>query len=262
MAKNSLNQKPKFFLSTLLEHLDIISEVYNEVSDQPFHENLFVTLQKRTNPFGFSIEEAYKTLETLKKAEIIEPVPMGDREYVFVHFSLLIIEGLLNQHKLSLQGELVARIEALNDLLKKIENAINEHDLGAYHNACDEMDRLIRTIKNQTEEAKVAIFRLVEEAKLFPKDMPLKKRYAKTIDAWDEFVEPIIKMCDPNDKFSKTLSKIENTIADWADDESIMMLVLDSDRKRLRIIKARVIDFQDKIVMSASLMAKTKCNET
>lgn len=255
--KSSSSVKPESFLNTFSEQWYILSEIYHEVEDQPFHENLFINIYKKLDPFHFRIEDAYKTLESIKRVNIIEPVPRSDKEYVFVHLSLGIVEGLLNEYRLSLHGELLVRIDALNDNLKKIENSIDEDDLIGYHNACNDMDRILRTIMTQAEEAKVAIFRLVEEAKLFPKEMPLKKRYAKTIDAWDEFVSPIIDMCDPNNKFSKTLNKIENTISSLAEDESILMLSLETDRKRLHVINARVIDFQEKIITSAEIMAKT-----
>jgi hypothetical protein len=248
--------KPKSYLQDLIEYWDLISDLYKEVKDQPFHENQFFSALKKLEPSKYSIEYAYKIIESLKRQTIIETVPMSNKEFSFANLALKFIEGLLEEQKLSLHAELVVRVEALDVLIKKLENSIFEHDLSLYHNTCNEMDRLIRTIKSQVQDSRIAVFRIVEEAKLFPQDMPLKKRYAKTLDAWDSFVEPVLDMCNPNDPFSQKLSTIENALNNWLSDPSLTMLVLETDKKRLEVLKIRIIDFQDTIADTVDVMAK------
>ncbi|MEG1349283.1 MAG: hypothetical protein RSD49_14655, partial [Hafnia sp.] len=249
--------KPETYFGHLIDHWSLLTDLYRESRGQSFHENLFLKVAKRHDPTNFSMESGHLLLNALRKTTILELVPMSNKEFEFSQNALMNIEHWLSEQKLSLQAELVVRVEALQNLTSKIESSIDDHDLIKYHNTCNEMDRLLRAIKTQTDEAKVAVFRLVEEAKLFPKEMPLKKRYEKALDAWTTFVEPVVNMCNPNDQFSKTLSLIENTISVWIADDSLIMLSLESDKKRLEVIKARIIDFQDAIEMAASIMAKT-----
>jgi hypothetical protein len=248
--------KPESFLRLLSEHSKLILALYTEVSDQPFSENLFIKLVKELDPVAFTPEGGFKILESLRKENLIEPVPRSNKEFEFFTPLLPLIEGLLNEQKLSLHSELIVRIDALNNLRNKLEAAITDRDLVAYHATCNDMDRLLRILKGQIDDSMQAVFRLVEEAKLFPKTMPLKKRYARTLDAWDQFVKPVLDMLSPTTPFSQSISRIENSLLNWKNDEYSSFLSLDSDQQRIIIIHGRLLDFQAALSYAVDNMGK------
>lgn len=248
--------RPKQHIRLLYEHFDLISAIYHEVNDQPFHEALVFKLQRNLSPSDYSIEHAYKILETLKREGIVEALPGSAKEYEFFHPLVTFIESLLSEQKLSLHAELIVRVQALITLRGKLEASIIDRDLMAYHGTCNEMDRLLRTLKGQVDDSMQAVYRLVEEAKSFPKDMPLKKRYSRTLDAWDTFVSPVLEMCNPSTPFSQNLTITENSLQGWLDDHSLQFLALDSDRKRIEVLRIRLIDFLESLSKAVDDMGK------
>ncbi|MFK4132197.1 hypothetical protein ACI2KR_07880 [Pseudomonas luteola] len=248
--------KPESFTRLLHENWKLISSIYSEVKDQPFHESLCFKILKNLDPVTFTFEQGYKTIETLKKEGLLESVPRSDREFEFFHPLLPFIESLLEEQKLSLHSELIVRIEALNSLKTKLEQSILNRDISSYHNTCNEMDRLLRNLKSQVDDSISAVNRLVEEAKLYPKTMSLKTRYSKTLDAWDHFVRPVLDMCNPGTPFSTTLAAIENSLLLWIDEQHYGFLSLESDLKRLEVLHGRMLDFQSALAHAITNMGK------
>lgn len=247
--------KTDSFVRLIHENWELLTTLYSEVKDQSFSERTFVRLSKEISPSS-SLEFVHKSLENLKREGLIEPVPRSSKEYEFHGALLLFIEALLNEQKLSLHSELVVRIEELNNLRGKLEKSIVDRDIVSYHRNSDEMDRLLRILKGQIDDSMHAVFRLVEEAKLFPKTMSLKNRYAKTLDAWDKFVNPVLEMCSPTDPFSHTIARIENSLLGWLNDEYSSFLSLDSDILRIEVIYGRLLDFQSALTYAVDNMGK------
>ncbi|MFY8275093.1 hypothetical protein AAEU32_13290 [Pseudoalteromonas sp. SSDWG2] len=187
------------------------------------------TLMKRFKMGDFSVKEVqsvikqhfphysgaqiYKETNRLLSQDIL--VPLAKSSQLEINRAVSDFAAyLLQDESLGLAGEIHVLVEDLERVSNKLEQAVNDNDYGDISRYTRIMDERVRKIIKLYQHNENAIYNLVEQAKSNSSTLSLAKRYKAVIEAFDEYIEPMLEMLDINGAFQVCFDAIEHNLTE------------------------------------------------
>jgi hypothetical protein len=106
------------------------------------------------------------------------------------------VRGLTREHELGLSSVLRARVEAIREATRELNEGVESGNTDQLRTAAAQLSELLRQISQQLDQDRHAILELAAQAKSADSAMPLARRYRRILDAYDQYVEPMNEMMD------------------------------------------------------------------
>ncbi|WP_151703054.1 hypothetical protein [Nitrincola alkalilacustris] len=106
------------------------------------------------------------------------------------------VRGLTREHELGLSAVLKARVEAIRDATRLVEEGIAKEEMDSLREGTVRLAELLRQIARQLDQDRHAIMELAEKAKASEASIPIARRYRSVLEAYDQYVEPMNEMMD------------------------------------------------------------------
>lgn len=204
---------PRSLTFALYTHWEIIESLVPLTRDFPaFDSEQALTVIARACP---TLEPAQRedTLRQLVNADLLRLLPRGDSLELHPHV-LEFVRGLTREHELGLSQVLRARVDAIKDATAQLADALSLNQADGMRSAAVKLAELFRQISQQLDQDRHAILELSERAKAADANLPLSRRYADVLEAYDNYVEPMAEMMDsgPEGTFYRYLEQAEQTL--------------------------------------------------
>ncbi|HAT40737.1 MAG TPA: hypothetical protein DCS87_03310 [Rheinheimera sp.] len=158
-------------------------------------------------------EQCFKDVQRLLQLEIL--IPMAKSSQLELNRAVLeFLQFLTQELTLGTVGDIESRILELNRLREKMTQAAAQKDTTELRRFVRLMDERVREVVKHFRKNELAIKHLVEQAKADDRQMSLAKRYASVMDAFDEYIEPVLQMIDINGPFQKSIEALEHALSD------------------------------------------------
>ncbi|WP_105213573.1 hypothetical protein [Pseudoalteromonas sp. T1lg22] len=187
------------------------------------------TLMKRFKMGDFSIKEVqsiikqhfphysgaqiYKETNRLLSQDIL--VPLAKSSQLEINRAVSDFAAyLLQDESLGVAAEIHVLVDDLERLSAKLTKAVGDDDYGDISRYTRIMDERVRKIVKLYQHNENAIYNLVEQAKANGSSMSLSKRYKAVIEAFDEYIEPMLEMLDISGAFQICFDTIELSLTE------------------------------------------------
>lgn len=156
----------------------------------------------------YSGAQIYKETNRLMNQDIL--VPLAKSSQLEINRAISDFAAyLLQDESLGVAGEINVLVDDLERLSNKLEDAVEDNDYGDISRYSRIMDERVRKIVKLYQHNENAIYNLVEQAKSNNSSMSLAKRYKAVIEAFDEYIEPMLEMLAINGAFQVCFDSIE-----------------------------------------------------
>mgnify|MGYP003108831647 FL=1 len=186
---------PKSLLFHLHRHWDVVEILVRASRDLPsFNEEQILAAVGKANADA-TPEDRSGVLRSLSNADILQSLPRSGE----VQLNPLVLEfarGLTREHELGLSTVLQARVEAIRDTTRELNDGLESGNSDQLRGAAARLSEFLRQISQQLDQDRHAILELAEQAKSADSRMPLARRYRRVLDAYDHYVEPMNQMMD------------------------------------------------------------------
>ena len=161
---------------------------------------------------GQDREKSQKALEDISKNGILKSIDQG-ATFKIQHNVMDFILSLIHEQDLGLAGIIDVERKEIEDIGQKIQEALDKLDFSAIKDKTIALSNQIGNIEDQLVSDRDAIKNIVEEAKGFEPNTPLKVRYRKVFECFDHYIDPMISLLDNNvSGFQEMLYQIENVL--------------------------------------------------
>ena len=204
---------PRSLTFALYTHWDVVESLVLLARDFPvFEREQVLAVIARSDP---TLEAARREeiLRQMVTADLIQPVARSDA--LELHSQVvLFVRGLTREHELGLSEVLRARIAAITNASARLAEGLEKNKADLMRSAAQKLSELFRQIGGQLDQDRHAILELAERAKSADANLPLARRYAEVLDAYDNYVEPMAGMMDsgPEGTFYRHLEHAEQTL--------------------------------------------------
>lgn len=202
---------PKRIVQTLLDHWPTIQALIVRNENGSFTFQNLQSLIQHHNP-AYTSEQSFKEAQRLLSNELVIPLAKSSE----LELNLPILEFgqfLLDEHSLGLAEEVSVLIDDMDRLTQRVQSAAADRDAYEVKRNLYKLDDRIRKVIKHFQHNEVAIANLVEEAKSQKSSIPLEKRYASVLEAFDQYIEPMLDMLDIFGKFRLTSDRIEDLLS-------------------------------------------------
>ena len=186
---------PKSLLFHLHRHWEVVELLVRASRELPsFSEEQILAAAGKANADS-TPEERSGVLRTLSNADILQSLPRSGE----LQLNPLVLEfarGLTREHELGLSSVLQARVEAIRDTTRELNDGLESGNSDQLRAAAGRLSEFLRQISQQLDQDRHAILELAEQAKSADSRMPLARRYRRVLDAYDHYVEPMNQMMD------------------------------------------------------------------
>ncbi|WP_115719704.1 hypothetical protein [Gallaecimonas mangrovi] len=196
---------PSKIIRLLAEHWLIFEKVVERFGFSPFSFQDLQGIFRQQNP-DWGHEKLFKEAEKLLSLDLVLPLPksslleMNGAVFEFVQY-------LVKEHQLGLAGEIEAQLEEVGRLSAKLEESLESLDGEDSRRYLRRIDNLVRKVAGQFKDNEGAIYRLAETAKT-QTGLSLNHRYQLVLDAFDDYIEPMVDMLDTNGRFAQALDAL------------------------------------------------------
>ena len=246
---------PKRILSTLLENWPLLEALIKryQFSDFSFQEvqSLLQQLTPKSAP-----ETVFKQVNKLIQMDIL--IPLAKSSQLEINRAISdFAEHLLQEQSLGLVGEINVLVEDLKKLNQRLHDAgFNDDEMELKRNARI-MDERVRKIAKLFHHNHNAIQNLVEGAKANTDNLTLTKRYKAVIEAFDEYIDPMLTMVDIGGEFKHCFEKIELSISELIAHFTTLGK-FPSEKRQLEQLRSRILEMyllgQQSISKSADIL--------
>ena len=186
---------PKSLLFHLHRHWEVVELLVRASRELPsFSEEQILAAVGKANADS-TPEERSSVLRTLSNADILQSLPRSGE----LQLNPLVLEfsrGLTREHELGLSSVLQARVEAIRDTTRELNDGLESGKSDLLRAAAARLSEFLRQISQQLDQDRHAILELAEQAKSADSSMPLARRYRRVLLAYDHYVEPMNQMMD------------------------------------------------------------------
>jgi hypothetical protein len=187
-----------------------------------------------------SSEQIFREAQKLLQSEIL--IPQAKSSQLELNRSVLeFIQFLTQEHGLGTVGDIQSRIDELDRLKARLSAAAKQKDVAEMRRFIRLMDERVREVVKHFRKNETAIMHLVEKAKADDSPLSLQRRYAAVMEAFDEYIEPVLQMIDIAGPFQKSMYALEQTLSDlihWIEDTGF----LSQDKEPLIQLRTRLLD--------------------
>ncbi|WP_111977003.1 hypothetical protein [Algibacillus agarilyticus] len=194
-------------IRTISEHWRVIEVIVERFAGLSFSLQDVQNLIARKEP-EWPSDRVYKEAYKLVQMEII--IPQAKSSHLQLNQGVLeFAQYLLHEQQLGLAEEISLLIENLKRLADKLAASIRQDDYEDTRRYCRQMDDRVRKITKQFDANESAIYNIVENAKADLSNLSLDKRYRAVVEAFDEYIEPMLEMIDINGGVKQIFDEIE-----------------------------------------------------
>ncbi len=198
-----------------------------------------------------------ETIRLMVSSELLQELPRGSA--LQIHPLVLeFVRGLTREHELGLSEVLKARVEAIKSATQKLTDALQRKESDLLRQSASLLAELFRQITQQLDQDRHAILELAERAKSRDANLPIARRYAEVLSAYDGYIEPMAEMMDsgPSGTFYRYLETAEHAL-----DHSVETLTIQGALYTQRQ-SMRQVAFQAKELRRLGREVLKQCSDT
>ncbi|WP_462164068.1 hypothetical protein [Pseudoalteromonas xiamenensis] len=229
----------KKILNTINEHWSTLELLFKRFKYTDFSLKDVQNVLKQKNP-NWQSERLFKEANRLLNQEIV--IPLAKSSQLELNRAIADFMGyLLQEESLGLAEEITVLVKDLERLGFRLADAGQVGDHGELRRFSRIMDERVRKIVKLYQHNENAIMNIVEQAKADQSNVSLKKRYQAVLEAFDEYIEPMLEMVDIHGEFQRCFSLIEYQISE-------QIITLDQvgrgpeDKRMLEQLRTRILD--------------------
>ncbi|WP_462174279.1 hypothetical protein [Pseudoalteromonas xiamenensis] len=229
----------KKILNTINEHWSTLELLFKRFKYTDFSLKDVQNVLKQKNP-NWQSERLFKEANRLLNQEIV--IPLAKSSQLELNRAIADFMGyLLQEESLGLAEEITVLVKDLERLGFRLADAGQVGDHGELRRFSRIMDERVRKIVKLYQHNENAIMNIVEQAKADQSNVSLKKRYQAVLEAFDEYIEPMLEMVDIHGEFQRCFSLIEHQISE-------QIITLDQvgrgpeDKRMLEQLRTRILD--------------------
>ncbi|RMF14696.1 MAG: hypothetical protein D6758_11075 [Gammaproteobacteria bacterium] len=248
---------PKSLIFQLHKHWEVVEALVRAAREYPaFRTEQVLAVAGRVQP-GLDQAAREEVVRSLLRAEILQAQPRTD-DLLINPLVVDFVRGLTREHELGLASVLRARIDGMREALQAMNEGLDRADNDRVRQAAGWLAELIRQIRLQLENDKQAIMQIAEDAKSADSQIPLRHRYRRVLEAYDQYIEPMNQLMDtgPQGVFRHHLEAVEATldrVLDWY----IAQGALYSHR-----LQIRQVSYQAKALRREGRLIAQQCADT
>lgn len=230
---------PRKIIHCLDEHWTVIEQLVERSASGNFSFQDVQHLILRHNN-NLSSEQVFREAQRFLQLEILIPLAKSSQlelNRVVLEFA----QHLLHEQQLGLAEDIQNRIKELRRLSEKMSSAAAAKDVTELRRFGRLMDERVREVLKHFSQNENAIFSLVEKAKAQDGLMNLSSRYAAVMDAFDQYIEPMVTMIDISGPFQMAISDIEQMLSSMTHQMEITG-GMHTEREQLVQLKARLLE--------------------
>lgn len=187
-----------------------------------------------------SSEQVFREAQKLLAQDIL--IPQAKSSQLELNRSVLeFIQFLTQENNLGTVGDIQSRIDELDRLRARLDGAVRQKDVHEMRRFVRLMDERVREVVKHFRKNESAILHLVDKAKADDSNMSLARRYAAVMEAFDEYIEPVLQMIDINGPFQHSIETLEHCLSDlvqFIEDTGFMS----GDKEPLVQLRTRLLD--------------------
>ena len=246
---------PKRILTNLVENWPLIEALLKRFEFADFSFQDAQSQLKQLEP-KLSSEAVFKRVNKLIQLEMIIPLAKSSQFEInraIVDFS----QYLLQEENLGLVGEIHVLVDDLARLNTRLLQAGQYDDEIELKRNARIMDERVRKIVKLFKHNQNAIYNLVEDAKSDESNLTLAKRYKAVIDAFDEYIEPMLDMVDIGGEFKVCFEQIEASLSELIT-RFTTLGKFQHEKRQLEQLRSRILDMyligQQSLTKSADIL--------
>ncbi|TMN39920.1 hypothetical protein [Pseudoalteromonas sp. S2755] len=229
----------KKLLNTINEHWNVLELLFKRFKLADFSLKDVQNILKQKNP-SWSSERIYKETNRLLQQEII--IPLAKSSQLEINRSIADFASfLLQEESLGLAEEITVLVKDLERLGNRIAQAGEEADYSELRRFSRIMDERVRKIVKLFEHNESAIMNLVEQAKSDTSTLSLGMRYKAVLEAFEEYIEPMLEMVDIHGPFQRCFDQIELQVSEQIDEIEQLGRGA-ADKRMLEQLRTRILD--------------------
>ncbi|AUJ69745.1 hypothetical protein [Pseudoalteromonas sp. NC201] len=229
----------KKLLNTINEHWNVLELLFKRFKLADFSLKDVQNILKQKNP-SWSSERIYKETNRLLQQEII--IPLAKSSQLEINRAIADFASfLLQEESLGLAEEITVLVKDLERLGNRIAQAGEEADYSELRRFSRIMDERVRKIVKLFEHNESAIMNLVEQAKSDTSTLSLGMRYKAVLEAFDEYIEPMLEMVDIHGPFQRCFDQIELQVSEQIDEIEQLGRGA-ADKRMLEQLRTRILD--------------------
>ena len=248
---------PRSLTFALYTHWDIVENLVLLGRDFPALEpDQILSVISRLVPQKLRAE-CEESLRQMVSSELLQELPRGSA--LQIHPLVLeFVRGLTREHELGLSEVLKARVEAIKNATQKLTDALQKKESDLLRQSASLLAELFRQITQQLDQDRHAILELAERAKSRDSNLPIARRYAEVLSAYDGYIEPMAEMMDsgPSGTFYRYLETAEHAL-DHAVETLTIQGALYTQRQSMRQVA-----FQAKELRRLGREVLKQCSDT
>ncbi|ATD06112.1 hypothetical protein SIO17_03790 [Pseudoalteromonas piscicida] len=229
----------KKLLNMINEHWSVLELLFKRFKLADFSLKDVQNILKQKNP-SWSSERIYKETNRLLQQEII--IPLAKSSQLEINRAIADFASfLLQEESLGLAEEITVLVKDLERLGNRIAQAGEEADYSELRRFSRIMDERVRKIVKLFEHNESAIMNLVEQAKSDTSTLSLGMRYKAVLEAFDEYIEPMLEMVDIHGPFQRCFDQIELQVSEQIDEIEQLGRGA-ADKRMLEQLRTRILD--------------------
>ncbi|ASD67240.1 hypothetical protein [Pseudoalteromonas piscicida] len=229
----------KKLLNTINEHWSVLELLFKRFKLADFSLKDVQNILKQKNP-SWTSERIYKETNRLLQQEII--IPLAKSSQLEINRAIADFASfLLQEESLGLAEEITVLVKDLERLGNRIAQAGEEADYSELRRFSRIMDERVRKIVKLFEHNESAIMNLVEQAKSDTSTLSLGMRYKAVLEAFDEYIEPMLEMVDIHGPFQRCFDQIELQVSEQIDEIEQLGRGA-ADKRMLEQLRTRILD--------------------
>lgn len=246
---------PKRILNAVTEQWSLIEAILKRFGSGDFSFHDIQTILKQQQP-SWQSEKVFKEVSKLVQLEIF--IPLAKSTQLELNRALLdFAQYLLQEESLGLAEEIQVLVADLARLGTRLQQAGLDSDSYELTRNARIMDERVRKVVKLFLHNQNAIYNLVEDAKNSDAQLTLAKRYQAVIEAFDQYIEPMLTMVDIGGDFKHCFERIEQQISDVI--EHIDTLgKMSSNKRQLEQLRTRILEMyqigQQSLTKSADIL--------
>lgn len=186
---------PKALTAALAHHWDVMERLCTHARELgAFELDEIERIIARSFPSRSRVEHG-AVLQELSDRGLIQKLPRSDRRRVHPDV-LRYVQALTRERDLGLAGVIRARIEGIRAATATLQEATEKTDRSGMVAAARVLWQQFDDIGQQLDQDRHAIMEVAERAKAMDPSLPLVVRYRHVLEAYDQYVDPMVSMID------------------------------------------------------------------
>ena len=189
------NHSPKAITTALAQHWEVMERLCafaRELSS--FELDEIARIIARTLPAKSAADHS-GVLQDLSDRGLIQRLPRSDRRRVHPDV-LTYVQQMTREHNLGLSEVIKVRVDKIEKATSTLQDAVAAVDRSGMVVAARTLAQQFDHISTQLEQDRHAIHEIAERAKAMDPSLPLVVRYRQVLEAYDQYVDPMVSMMD------------------------------------------------------------------